>query len=122
VGVDKLVGIGKLYVPGGDQSGVSIKYRFYVVSAAGWRGEFVLREFRRFSDGDGYVIELEDGRRGACYIRKMVNRVIATVPPRFSYYFRGSERLTKPKKKPGGTSGKSKRGEAPLKKKSSPSP
>ena len=98
MGVDKLVGIGKLYAPGGGKSGVSIKYRFYVASAAGWRGEFVLRENRRFDDGDGYVIELEDGRRGACYIRKIVNRVITAVPPTFNYYFRGSERLTKPKK------------------------
>jgi hypothetical protein len=98
VGVDKLVGIGKLYPPGDDQSGVSIKYRFYVASVAGWRGEFVLREYRRFNDGDGYTIELEDGRRGACYIRKMVNRVIAAVPPMFSYYFRGSGRLSKPPK------------------------
>jgi hypothetical protein len=95
----KLVGVGKIYAPGDDQTGVSIKYRFYVESAAGWRGEFILREYRRFSDGDGYVIELEDGRQGDCYIRKMVNRVIAAVPPTFSYYFRGSGRLVKPKKK-----------------------
>ncbi len=96
--IGKLVGVGKLYAPGGDQTGVSIKYRFYVASAAGWRGELVLREYRRFIDGDGYIIELEDGRRGKCYIRKMVNRVIAAVPPTFSYYFRGSERLGKPPK------------------------
>ncbi len=91
------MGIGKLYISGDDQPAVSIKYRLYVESVSGWRGEFVLREHRRFDDGDGYVIEFEDGRRGICYIRKMVNKVIATVvPPIFTYYFRGSERLSKP--------------------------
>ena len=87
------MGIGKLHIPGDDKSAVSIKYRFYIDSALGWRGEFVLREYRRFSDGDGYVIELEDGRKGRCSIRKMANRVITTVPPIYSYYFRGSGRL-----------------------------
>lgn len=96
MGINKLVGMGKLYYPGNSQTGVSIQYRFYAAPAAGWRGEFVLKEYRRFEDGDGYIIELEDGRRGACYIRKIVNRVIAAVPPTFSYYFRGSERLHKP--------------------------
>lgn len=92
------IGIGKLHISGGEQDAVSIKYRFYVESRAGWRGEFVLQEYRRFSDGDGYVIELEDGRRGDCYIRKMVNRVIHAVPPIYSYYFRGNGRLEKPTK------------------------
>ncbi|MBA7632233.1 hypothetical protein ES703_39776 [subsurface metagenome] len=59
-------------------------------------GEFTPQDHRRFSDGDGYIIELEDGRKGDCYIRKMVNRVIPTVPPVYSYYFRGSGRLSGP--------------------------
>jgi hypothetical protein len=87
------LGIGKLYIPGDEQSAVTIKYRFYVEARSGWRGEFILREYRRFSDGDGFVIEFEDGRKGKCYVRKMINRVISTIPPTFTYYFRGSERL-----------------------------
>ncbi len=59
-------------------------------------GEFTPQDHRHFSDGDGYIIELEDGRKGDCYIRKMVNRVIPTVPPVYSYYFRGSGRLSGP--------------------------
>ena len=87
------MGIGKLYIPGDEQS-VGIKYRFYVEARVGWRGEFVLREYRRFNDGDDFVIEFEDGRKGKCYVRKMANRVLTTVvPPIFTYYFRGSERL-----------------------------
>jgi hypothetical protein len=88
--------VGKIYFPGDEQDAVGVKYRFYVESRAGWRGEFTPQDHRRFIDGDGYIIELEDGRKGECYIRKMVNRVVHAVPPIYSYYFRGSGRLVKP--------------------------
>jgi hypothetical protein len=86
--------VGKLHFAGGKQEAVFIKYRFYVESPAGWRGEFTPQDHRRFIDGEGYIIELEDGRRGECYIRKMVNRVMPTVPPIYAYYFRGSGRFS----------------------------
>ncbi len=84
---------GKLYSPGEEHSAVGIDYRFYSDAATGWRGEFVLREYRRFSDGDGYVIELEDGRRGKCSIRRRVNKAVSGTPPLYGYYFRGSGKL-----------------------------
>jgi len=90
--------VGKIHFQGDKQDAVGVKYRFYVESLAGWRGEFTPQEHRHFSDGDGYIIELEDGRKGDCYVRKMVNRVIHAVPPVYSYYFRGSGRLEKPAK------------------------
>jgi hypothetical protein len=89
---------GKIHFQGDKQGAVGVKYRFYVESPAGWRGEFTPQKHRRFIDGEGYTIELEDGRRGTCYIRKMVNRVMPTVPPVYSYYFRGVGRLSKPTK------------------------
>lgn len=85
--------LGKIHFPANKQKAVEIKYRFYVESPAGWRGEFIPQDHRRFIDGDGYIIELEDGRRGECYIKKIVNRVMPTVPPIYNYYFRGSGRL-----------------------------
>ena len=88
--------LGKIHFPANKQEAVEIKYRFYVESPAGWRGEFIPQDHRRFRDGDGYTIELEDGRRGECYIKKIVNRVMPTVPPIYNYYFRGSGRLVKP--------------------------
>ena len=88
--------VGKIHFSRDGQEVVEVKYRFYVETSAGWRGEFTPGEHRNFIEGDGYIIELEDGRRGECYIRKMVNRVIPTVPPVYSYYFRGSGRLSKP--------------------------
>jgi len=90
--------VGKIHFRGDKQKAVRVKYRFYVESPAGWRGEFTPQAHRHFVEGEGYIIELEDGRKGECYIRKMVNRVIPTVPPVYSYYFRGVGRLEKPKK------------------------
>jgi hypothetical protein len=90
--------LGKIHFQGDKQEAVEVKYRFYVESKAGWRGEFTPQGNRRFIEGEGYIIELEDGRCGNCYIRKMVNRVMPTVPPVYSYYFRGSGRLEKPTK------------------------
>jgi hypothetical protein len=90
--------LGKIHFPGGEQKPVGIKYRFYVESSAGWRGEFLPHDHRRFSDGEGYTIELEDGSRGNCYIKKIVNRVMPTVPPVYNYYFRGMGRFEGPKK------------------------
>jgi hypothetical protein len=86
-------GQGKLHFPKDEEKPVGIKYRFYVETPSGWRGEFTLREHRRFAEGEGYTIELDDGRRGRCYIKKMVNRVMPTVPPVYSFYFRGIGRL-----------------------------
>jgi hypothetical protein len=91
-------GVGKLHFPRDEQDPVAIKYRFYVETPSGWRGEFTLREHRRFAEGEGYVIELEDGQRGNCYVKKMVNRVISAVPPIYSYYFRGIGRFEGPGK------------------------
>jgi hypothetical protein len=90
--------LGKLHFSRGEQEPVGIKYRFYVESLTGWRGEFTPQEHRRFSDGEGYIIELEDGRWGNCYIKKIVNRVMPAVPPIYSYYFRGMGRFEAPGK------------------------
>jgi hypothetical protein len=92
------LGLGKLHFNGNEQEPVAIKYRFYVESPAGWRGEFIPQQHRRFREGEGYIIELEDGRWGNCYIRKIVNRVMPTVPPIYAYYFRGIGRFEGPEK------------------------
>ena len=82
------MGVGKLYFGGGEFI-VTVDYHFYDVVEASWWGELVPTEYRRLSDGDGYVIELEDGRRGRCSLRKRVNRAVSGTPPLYHYYFRG---------------------------------
>jgi hypothetical protein len=84
---------GKLYRPGNEKAVISIDYRLHVDSAAGWRGEFVLKEYIRLIDGDDYMIEFEDGRKGVCSIRKKVNKAMSVGPPRYNYSFKGLGKL-----------------------------
>ena len=84
------MGIGKLHSIGDEQFVIGIDYDFHDKAAKGWWGEFVLTQYKRVSDGEEYVIELEDGRKGRCSIKKRVNRAVTGVPPLYRYYFRGS--------------------------------
>jgi len=85
---------GKLYKLGSDEKFVAgVNYQLHDESKVGWWGELVLTEYKRVSDGTGYVIELEDGRRGSCSLRKRVNRAVSGVPPLYHYHFRGRGRL-----------------------------
>ena len=82
------MGIGKLY-KASDEFIVNVNYQFHDDSESGWWGELVPTEYRRFGDGDDYVIELEDGRKGRCSLKKRVNLATSSVPPIYHYYFRG---------------------------------
>lgn len=82
--------IGKLCKVGEEQLVVSIDYRLRGDSATNWWGDFILTEYRRLSDEGRYIIELEDGRKGMCSIRKEVGRAATGTPTRYRYSFKGS--------------------------------
>jgi hypothetical protein len=84
--------IGKLYTSGNEYI-VDVSLRFHDSSEASWWGELVPMEYKPISNGDAYVIELKDGRRGRCSLRKLVNRAVVGVPPLYHYGFRGSGRM-----------------------------
>jgi len=84
------VSTGKLYSLKGEPFVVGIDYQLLDESPKNWWGEFVLAEYKRLRDGDGYVIEFEDGRKGKCFIQKRVNRAVIEVPPLYRYHFKGS--------------------------------
>ena len=84
---------GKLYRPENEKTVIRIDYRLHVDSAAGWRGEFVLKEYVRLIDGNDYMIEFEDGRKGMCSIRKKVNKAVRVGPLRYHYSFKGLGKL-----------------------------
>ena len=85
---------GKLYKSGsGEEFIANVNYRFHDESETSWWGELVLTEYKRVGDGAGYIIELEDGRRGNCSLRKRVNRAVSGVPPLYHYHFKGRGRL-----------------------------
>lgn len=82
------MGTGKLYGNNGEFI-VRVNYQFFDSSERGWWGELVPTEYSRFSDGDRYTIELEDGLKGECTLRKRINKAVSGVPPLYYYTFRG---------------------------------
>jgi len=85
-------GRGKLYGDNSEQFVADIKYQVnedLTVEPAWWWGEFSLTEYIKVGDDDRYIIELEDGRKGKCHVKKRVNRAVSGVPPRYIYNFKG---------------------------------
>ncbi|OGO07131.1 MAG: hypothetical protein A2Y92_04870 [Chloroflexi bacterium RBG_13_57_8] len=67
-----------------------VNYNFQHEEDLRWWGELTLIEYKQIKDGGGYIIELEDGRRCRCAIKKRVNRAVTSLPPRYVYHFSGS--------------------------------
>jgi hypothetical protein len=69
---------------------VEVDYKLHDSSDQGWWGELVPTEYHRLKDGDGYIIEFENGLRGRCFLKKKVNRAVYGLSPLFCYHFRGN--------------------------------
>ncbi len=96
MGTQVIRGRGKLYRIGSEQFVDEISYQLHEDSsaeAAYWWGEFTLDSSQRPSESDRYIVELEDGRRGESHLKKLVNRVVRGVPPRYMYRFTGTSLL-----------------------------
>ena len=88
------MGIGKLYMSSNEEFVGNIDYQLQDESPPNWWGELTLTEYKRISDSDAYIIELEDKRKGKCRLRKRVNRAVSgVVPPRYVYHFAGTTPL-----------------------------
>ena len=89
--------IGRLYFADSNQEQLVgyVNYRLQSESPTSWWGEFVLIDYKPISDGSGYIIELADGRKGRCHLKKRVNRAVSGVPPRYVYHFSGTKLLKK---------------------------
>ena len=70
-----------------------VNYRLLSGEATNWWGELTLEDYVRLDDGDGYIIELEDKRMGQCRLKKIVNRVVRGIPPRWVYHITGTSPL-----------------------------
>ena len=84
---------GKLYTLSDNQFLTDVNYKFHDVSATSWWGELTLTDYLRINENDGYIIEIDDTRRGNCRLRKRVNRAVSGVPPRYVYQFNGTSAL-----------------------------
>jgi len=82
---------GNLYRWDSDQPIGEVDCNFFNDSASSWRGELIFVEYRKITDGDGYILELENGRRGRCSLNKMINKAVSGFPTMFYYMFRGHE-------------------------------
>ena len=84
--------IGKLYNSSDDQYLVDVNYQFQHEgdSSPRWWGELTLVDYMRIKDGTGYILELEDGRKAKCSLKKRVNRAVTSLPPRYVYHFSGA--------------------------------
>jgi len=58
-----------------------------------WWGEITLTDTARILDGDRYVIELDDQRKGKCFLKRRINRAVVLVPPRYVYLLHGTGAL-----------------------------
>jgi len=74
---------------------MGVNYRLLSEETNNWWGELTLDEFRRIDDGDGYLLELADGRRGRCFLTRNVNKAVSGFLPLYCYRFRGSGELKK---------------------------
>ena len=84
---------GKLYALSDNQFLTDVNYKFQNKSATSWWGELTLIDYLRINENDGYIIEIDDTRRGNCRLRKRVNRAVSGVPPRYVYQFNGTSAL-----------------------------
>lgn len=81
---------GKLYHALDDKFLANVTYQFQHESLQNWWGELTLLEYKQIKDGSGYILELEDKRKGRCALKKRVNRAVTSLPPRYIYHFTGS--------------------------------
>ncbi len=81
------MGTGKLYRLNDNQSMADIDYQLYQRrESTEWSSELTLSSSLKISESEIYVIELEDGLKFLCKLRKKVNRAVSGVPPCFIYH------------------------------------
>ncbi len=85
--------LGKLYDAHNDEELVGVDYRMFDNTDSNWWGELTLTEYKRLADGNGYILELVDGRKGHCALTRKVNKAISGLLPLHCFRFRGNGNL-----------------------------
>ena len=84
------VGLGKLYKLSNNQFVANVNYQVFThLAATNWWGELTFIDYARLSEGDMFIIELEDKHKSKCYLKKRVNRAVSGFPPRYIYHITG---------------------------------
>jgi len=87
------VSIGGLYRTSDNKLVAKVNYQLHDASETNWWGEFTLIDYMRINEREGYIIKLEDKRKGNCRLKKRVNRAVSGIPPRYIYHFTGTSSL-----------------------------
>jgi hypothetical protein len=85
--------IGYLYKLSDSEFIGRVNYRLLREEATNWWGELTLEDYVRLDDGDEFIIELEDKRISQCLLKKIVNRAVSGIPPRWVYHITGTSPL-----------------------------
>ena len=85
--------LGKLYNGYNDELLVGVDYRLFDETNNYWWGELTLTEYKILADGNGYILELTDGRKGRCALTRKVNKAVSGLLPLHCFRFRGSGEL-----------------------------
>jgi len=85
--------LGKLYNGFNNELLAGVDYRLFDETSNNWWGELTLTEYKRLVDGNGYVLELTDGRKGHCALTRKVNKAVSGLLPLHCFRFRGSAEL-----------------------------
>jgi hypothetical protein len=85
--------LGKLYNGYNSELLAGVDYRLFDETDNNWWGELTLTEYKRLADGNGYVLELADGRKGRCALTRKVNKAVSGLLPLHNFRFRGSGEL-----------------------------
>jgi len=82
--------LGKLYNGINNELLADVDYRLFDETNNNWWGELTLTEYKRLADGNGYALELADGRKGRCALTRKVNKAVSGLLPLHCFRFRGS--------------------------------
>ena len=85
--------LGKLYNGNNDELLVGVDYRLFDETNDNWWGELTLTDYKLLTDGNGYILELKDGRKGRCALTRKVNKAVSGPLPLHCFRFRGSGEL-----------------------------
>jgi hypothetical protein len=85
--------LGKLHNGNNDELLVGVDYRLFDETNDNWWGELTLTDYKLLADGNGYILELKDGRKGRCALTRKVNKAVSGMLPLHCFRFRGSGEL-----------------------------
>lgn len=84
---------GKIYNSLTNEFIANVSYNFQHEDDHDWWGELTTVEYKQIKDGGSYVIELENGSKSRCALKKRVNRAVTSLPPRYVYRFSGTNKF-----------------------------